>query len=82
MVLADLGLARAVDAEQDYYRISSDGHEPIRWMCPLAISLRRFTKKSDVWSFGVLCTFRGGSAFAIDHHHPCYAAVYAFVSPI
>lgn len=52
--LADLGLSRPLNSSDDYYRQTSDGRVPIKWMCPTAIAMRRFSKKSDVWSYGVL----------------------------
>jgi serine/threonine protein kinase len=30
---------------------------PIRWMAPESISSRKYSKKSDVWSFGIVCKF-------------------------
>lgn len=53
--LADLGLARMVLTEEDYYKSSTDQDAvPLRWQCPLAVTTRTYTTKSDVYSFGVL----------------------------
>ncbi|KAH9284571.1 Fibroblast growth factor receptor 2 [Echinococcus granulosus] len=49
--IADFGLTRAVC---DYYKKCSDGRLPIKWMAPESIFDRRYTTKSDVWSFGIL----------------------------
>ncbi|VDM16381.1 unnamed protein product [Hydatigera taeniaeformis] len=49
--IADFGLTRSVC---DYYRKCSDGRLPIKWMAPESIFDRRYTAKSDVWSFGIL----------------------------
>ncbi|KAM7535567.1 hypothetical protein Aperf_G00000100233 [Anoplocephala perfoliata] len=49
--IADFGLTRAAC---DYYRKCSDGRLPIKWMAPESIFDRRYTAKSDVWSFGIL----------------------------
>lgn len=52
--IADFGLSRNLDA-QNYYKVGGAGGSlPIRWMPPEAILYRKFTPKSDVWSFGVL----------------------------
>ncbi len=51
--IADFGLARDVH-KNDYYRKAGDGWLPVRWMALEALMERRYTTKSDVWSFGVL----------------------------
>ena len=42
------------DLGEDYYYKPKGGRIPIRWTAPEAIFYRRYTTKSDVWSFGML----------------------------
>ena len=51
--IADFGLTRNV-TNIDYYRKTSDGRLPVKWMAPEALFDRLYTTKSDVWSYGVL----------------------------
>lgn len=48
--IGDFGLARDV-TEFDYYRKTSDGRLPVKWMAPEALFDRRYTVKSDVYAF-------------------------------
>ncbi|KAK0042076.1 proto-oncogene tyrosine-protein kinase LCK [Biomphalaria pfeifferi] len=50
--IADLGLARSL--KEDVYNAHQDAKFPIKWTAPEAAHERKFTTKSDVWSFGVL----------------------------
>ncbi|KAM8777575.1 LOW QUALITY PROTEIN: fibroblast growth factor receptor 3-like [Rhynchonycteris naso] len=52
MKIADFGLAR--DVHSDYYRKTTDGQLPVKWMAPEALLDRIYTHHNDVWSFGVL----------------------------
>ncbi|XP_058803774.1 fibroblast growth factor receptor homolog 1-like [Phymastichus coffea] len=51
--IADFGLARDVHCH-DYYRKTTDGRLPVKWMAPEALFSRVYTSQSDVWSFGIL----------------------------
>ncbi|ELW47982.1 Fibroblast growth factor receptor 4 [Tupaia chinensis] len=53
MKIADFGLARGVH-HIDYYKKTSNGRLPVKWMAPEALFDRVYTHQSDVWSFGVL----------------------------
>ncbi|KAG8128432.1 hypothetical protein E2320_015265 [Naja naja] len=51
--IADFGLARGVH-DIDYYKKTSNGRLPVKWMAPEALFDRVYTHQSDVWSFGIL----------------------------
>ncbi|ELT91659.1 hypothetical protein CAPTEDRAFT_166775 [Capitella teleta] len=51
--IADFGLSRNIPND-DYYRKTTDGRLPVKWMAPEALFDRKYTVKSDVWSYGVL----------------------------
>ncbi|XP_028391447.1 fibroblast growth factor receptor 2-like isoform X3 [Dendronephthya gigantea] len=51
--VADFGLARDVHA-MDYYRKTTDGRLPVKWMAIEALFDRVYSSKSDVWGFGVV----------------------------
>lgn len=53
MKIADFGLSRNI-YNADYYKKTTDGRLPVKWMAPEALFDRKYTAKSDVWSFGVL----------------------------
>ncbi|XP_068709972.1 fibroblast growth factor receptor 3-like isoform X1 [Montipora foliosa] len=63
--IADFGLARDVH-QIDYYRKTTDGRLPVKWMALEALFDRVYTIQSDVWAFGILVweivTF-GGSPY-------------------
>uniref|UniRef100_T1IIY4 Fibroblast growth factor receptor n=1 Tax=Strigamia maritima TaxID=126957 RepID=T1IIY4_STRMM len=53
MKIADFGLARDVH-NMNYYKKTTDGRLPVKWMSIEALFDRVYTVQSDVWSFGVL----------------------------
>uniref|UniRef100_A0A8C4N580 Fibroblast growth factor receptor n=2 Tax=Eptatretus burgeri TaxID=7764 RepID=A0A8C4N580_EPTBU len=53
MKIADFGLARDVH-NIDYYKKTTNGRLPVKWMAPEALFDRVYTHQCDVWSFGVL----------------------------
>lgn len=50
--ISDLGISRTI-YPLDYYALPGMPPVPVRWMSAEAIQYRKFTTKSDVWSFGV-----------------------------
>ncbi|XP_067679720.1 tyrosine-protein kinase Yes-like [Haliotis asinina] len=50
--LSDFGLARIL--EDEVYRAHDYSKFPVKWTAPEAISMRMFSVKSDVWSFGIV----------------------------
>ncbi|XP_065217528.1 fibroblast growth factor receptor 2-like [Planococcus citri] len=53
MKIADFGLARDV-RHTEYYKKTSNGRLPIKWMAPEALFHNKYTTQSDVWSYGIL----------------------------
>lgn len=51
--VADFGLSRRMDAD-NYYRVKTRGKLPVRWMALESLEFRKFSSKTDVWSFGVV----------------------------
>lgn len=52
--IADFGLARLM--KDDEYIVRTATAIPFKWTAPEAIDLRKYSTKSDVWSFGILLT--------------------------
>jgi len=52
--ISDFGMSSFLQAADEHYAIKG-GNIPIRWSAPEVLKLRRYTPKSDVWSFGVVC---------------------------
>ena len=50
--VADFGMSREIDSDNDYYS-SSGGRVPLRWTSPEALFYKKYSEKSDVWSFGM-----------------------------
>jgi fibroblast growth factor receptor 3 len=53
MKITDFGLAQDVH-NLDYYKKTTSGLLPVKWMESEALFYRVFTHQSDVWFFGVL----------------------------
>lgn len=51
--IADFGMARSVE-DSEYYRKTTEGKIPIKWMSPEAVHHRIYSSQSDVWSYGIL----------------------------
>ena len=50
--IADFGLARNIQG--DYYRKTTDGRLPVKWMAFESLLGQVYTSQSDVWSYGIL----------------------------
>ena len=50
--ICDFGLARLID--EDVYLVQTGCRFPIRWTAAEAAFYKRFSIKSDVWSFGIV----------------------------
>ena len=53
--VSDFGLSKIVASKKDAI-YSTSGVGPLRWMAPEALERKKYSEKSDVWSFGV-CAF-------------------------
>ncbi|XP_057697890.1 tyrosine-protein kinase ZAP-70 isoform X2 [Corythoichthys intestinalis] len=51
--ISDFGLSKALGADSEYYKARSTGLWPLKWYAPECINYRKFSSKSDVWSFGI-----------------------------
>merc|ERR1711944_81276 len=51
--VADFGLSHDL-FDDDYYRSESDKPLPIKWLAVECITQKKYSEKSDVWSFGIL----------------------------
>ena len=50
--LADFGMSH--DMNEEYYYKPKGGMIPVKWTAPEAILHRKFSTKSDVWSYGMV----------------------------
>ncbi|MEE6487312.1 hypothetical protein FKM82_014860 [Ascaphus truei] len=51
--ISDFGLSKALGVDDSYYTARSAGKWPLKWYAPECINFRKFSSRSDVWSYGV-----------------------------
>ncbi|KAM6962607.1 tyrosine-protein kinase ZAP-70 [Aplochiton taeniatus] len=51
--ISDFGLSKALGADDNYYKARAAGKWPLKWYAPECMNYRKFSSKSDVWSFGI-----------------------------
>ncbi|CAL8107329.1 unnamed protein product [Calicophoron daubneyi] len=51
--ISDFGLSKLLDPNTEYY-LRDRGALPMKWLAPEVLNTKKFSRKSDVWSFGVL----------------------------
>uniref|UniRef100_A0A8C5S6U9 receptor protein-tyrosine kinase n=1 Tax=Laticauda laticaudata TaxID=8630 RepID=A0A8C5S6U9_LATLA len=52
--VSDFGLSRVLDDNPDAAYTTTGGKIPVRWTAPEAITFRKFSSASDVWSYGIV----------------------------
>uniref|UniRef100_A0A671KKN7 receptor protein-tyrosine kinase n=1 Tax=Sinocyclocheilus anshuiensis TaxID=1608454 RepID=A0A671KKN7_9TELE len=52
--VSDFGMSRVLEEDSDAAYTTRGGKIPIRWTAPEAITYRKFTSASDVWSYGIV----------------------------
>jgi serine/threonine protein kinase len=52
--ISDFGMSRILQKEEEGKTKTNIG--PIRWMAPESLANQTYSKKSDVWSFGIVGT--------------------------
>ena len=48
----DFGLSH--DMDEDHYYKSKGGMIPVKWTAPESVLYKKYTTKSDVWSYGMV----------------------------
>ncbi|KAG8454740.1 hypothetical protein GDO86_001094 [Hymenochirus boettgeri] len=51
--ISDFGLSKALAADDSYYKARAFGKWPLKWYAPESINYRKFSSRSDVWSYGI-----------------------------
>ncbi|XP_078412206.1 tyrosine-protein kinase JAK2-like [Cetorhinus maximus] len=52
--IGDFGLTKILPGDKDYYKVLEPGESPIFWYAFESLSDSKFSRESDVWSFGVV----------------------------
>ncbi|KAL2096937.1 hypothetical protein ACEWY4_006144 [Coilia grayii] len=52
--VSDFGMSRVLEEDPEAAYTTRGGKIPIRWTAPEAITYRKFTSASDVWSYGIV----------------------------
>uniref|UniRef100_A0AAY4BQ96 Ephrin type-A receptor 6 n=1 Tax=Denticeps clupeoides TaxID=299321 RepID=A0AAY4BQ96_9TELE len=52
--VSDFGMSRVLEDDPDAAYTTTGGKIPIRWTAPEAITYRKFSSASDVWSYGIV----------------------------
>ena len=52
--ISDFGLARLTHPDKDYYIMEPNMNIPVKWYAPECLANNKYSRKSDVWSFGVV----------------------------
>ncbi|XP_051893663.1 LOW QUALITY PROTEIN: tyrosine-protein kinase JAK2-like [Pristis pectinata] len=52
--IGDFGLTKILPGDKDYYKVLEAGESPIFWYAIESLSESKFSRESDVWSFGVV----------------------------
>ncbi|KAM8939285.1 LOW QUALITY PROTEIN: tyrosine-protein kinase ZAP-70 [Pelodytes ibericus] len=51
--ISDFGLSKALAPDNSYYTARTGGKWPLKWYAPECINFRKFSSRSDVWSYGI-----------------------------
>ncbi|CAH2292406.1 tyrosine- kinase ZAP-70 [Pelobates cultripes] len=51
--ISDFGLSKALAPDDSYYTARTGGKWPLKWYAPESITHRKFSSRTDVWSYGV-----------------------------